>query len=193
MYENLGIRQHLRLVTKDQSEFSKECLDTASSRPEEFLGLLRHLWQFEGHIIRENETLMAKFETIVLPTLIETEDYYIDYTRAFLPVQSLFETYSRYLGSAFFPFIRLPGVKCIEDVTSDWSFLVKDLNIKCENNIDFQLALLEYFIDDKGTTPDSVDLEQLVDLYQSIDAHLTIASDKDEQKEKIRYEKRSLH
>jgi len=51
MYQHLGIRQHLRLVSYDRTSLSVECLDTARSRQAEFLGFLGHLWQYEGNLV----------------------------------------------------------------------------------------------------------------------------------------------
>ena len=183
MYQHLGIRQHLRLVSSDRSSLSAECLDTARTRHTEFLGLLGHLWPLEVDIVLANPPVLRELrQTPVL--CINGESAQLRDT--YLPLQPLLDVHKRFLGSEHFPFIQSSELSGQDQVPHLWSFLVKNLGVGFVDNVDFRLQLMKYL---KGANPDAEILSnpsRVVDLYQSLDACLRMSQDSEAKARKIR-------
>ena len=183
MYQHLGIRQHLRLVSSDRSSLSAECLDTARTRRAEFLGFLGHLWPLEVDIVLANPPALRELrKTRVL--CIDGESSQLRNT--YLPLQPLLDVHKRFLGNEHFPFIQWSELSGQDQVPHLWSFLVKNLGVGFVDNVDFRLQLVKFLKkanSDAGTlsNPSSV-----FDLYQSLDACLRMSQDSEAKARKIR-------
>ncbi|KAE9369948.1 hypothetical protein N431DRAFT_381328 [Stipitochalara longipes BDJ] len=167
MYKHLGIREHLRLVSSDRTSLSTQCLNTARTRPAEFLGFLGHLWPFESDIVLTTAPLLSDLkETDVLCINGERKEL----CETYLPLKPLLDVHRRFLGDECFPFIQLPELFDQDEVPHQWSFLVKNLGVGNQDNVSFRLQLMRSL---KEANPDAETLDnpsRVVDLYQSIDA-----------------------
>jgi hypothetical protein len=185
MHKYLGIRQHLRLVSSDRNSLSVECLDTAATRPAEFLGFLRHLWSSEGHIVLRTDPLLnALKETRVLCRNEKTEKLCDTY----LPLKPLLDVLRQFLGDEYFPFIQSSELFGQDEVSHLWSFLVRNLGVGNHDNVSFRLQLMRRL---KLANMDAQTLDnpsRVIDLYQSIDACSRISQDREATEMEILWE-----
>jgi hypothetical protein len=185
MHKYLGIRQHLRLVSSDRNSLSVECLDTAATRPAEFLGFLRHLWSFESHIVLKTGPLLNTLkETMVLCRNEKMEKL----CKTYLPLKPLLDVHRQFLGDEYFPFIQSSELFGQDEVSHLWSFLVRNLGVGNQDNVSFRLQLMRRL---KLANIDAQTLDnpsRVIDLYQSIDACSRISQDRDGTEEKILWE-----
>lgn len=182
MYQHLGIREHLRLVSPDQKSLSVECLDTANTRAGEFLGLLGHLWPFEGHIVRNIPLLLVELRWMAVLCMNGQMEVL---RNSYLPLQPLLDLHKRYLRNEYFPFIQSSEISGRDQVSPRWSFLVKDLKVGYQDNVGFRLQLMQCL---KHANNDAAMLEKpsrVVALYQSLDALSRISQDPSEEKKNI--------
>jgi hypothetical protein len=182
MHKYLGIRQHLRLVSSDRNSLSVECLNTADTRPAEFLGFLGHLWPFEGHIVLMTAPLLkALKETRVLCRNEKMEKL----CNTYLPLKPLLDVHTRFLGDEYFPFIQSSESFGQDEISHLWSFLVRNLGVGNKDDVSFQLKLLRKL---KWANLDAERLDnpsRVIDLYQSLDACLRISQNRQAEKRKI--------
>jgi hypothetical protein len=186
MHQHLGIRQHLRLVSRDRTSLSVECLNTARTRAAEFLGFLGHLWPFEG------DTVLAA-GPLLLTALKRTPVLCINGERemlrnTYLPLQPLLDVHRRFLGDEYFPFIQSPELSGQDQVPPLWSFLVRNLGVGYQDNVSFRLQLMRFLKeanDDAGMLDNP---SRVVDLYQSLDACLRMSQNPEAKKRNIRWE-----
>ncbi|KAK5994783.1 Protein NO VEIN-like protein [Cladobotryum mycophilum] len=59
LHEFIGVRERLRLVCRDGDDLSDAWYYIAENRPKKLLGLLKHLWTYEGPIITGSDDLTA--------------------------------------------------------------------------------------------------------------------------------------
>ncbi|KAH7378152.1 hypothetical protein BKA64DRAFT_585931 [Cadophora sp. MPI-SDFR-AT-0126] len=182
MHQHLGIRQHLRLVSSDQTSLSVECLDTATARQAEFLGFLGHLWPFEGNIVLTAAPLLTALKaTPILCMSGESEELRDTY----LPLKPLLDVYRHFLDTEYFPFIQSSELSSQDQVPDLWSFLVRDLGVGYQDNVSFRLELMRFL---KKANRDAGTLDnpsRVLDLYQSLDACLRMSQNPEANKRKI--------
>jgi hypothetical protein len=185
MHQHLGIRQHLRLVSRDRTSLSVECLNTASTRAAEFLGFLGHLWSFEGHIVLTTASLLTALKRT--PVLCINGQREI-LRNTYLPLQPLLNVHRRFMGDEYFPFIQSSELSGQDQVPDLWSFLVRNLGVGYQDNVSFRLQLMRSL---KEANDDAETLEnpsRLIDLYQSLDASLRMSQNPEAKKRKILWE-----
>jgi hypothetical protein len=185
MHQHLGIRQHLRLVSSDQTSLSAECLDTARTRAAEFLGFLGYLWPFEGDIVLTKASLLTALKrTSVL--CINGQRQMLRNT--YLPLQPLLNVHRRFLGDEYFPFIQSSELSGQGQVPDLWSFLARRLGVGYRDNASFRLQLMRFL---KKANDDAETLEnpsRVINLYHSLDASLRMSQNPEAKKRKILWE-----
>ncbi|KAK4641164.1 hypothetical protein QC761_609930 [Podospora bellae-mahoneyi] len=139
--QHIGIRTRLRLATKDvpngKPALSEEILHVAEHQPTKFIGLLHHLWEYEGESLASNETLCRHLGS--LEVLCEGGSRE-PLKNTILPTPKLRKLSQRYLeptyGSRFLQLeISLPNT------IGSWSFLAK-FNIIMDDDLLFYLIIL---------------------------------------------------
>lgn len=185
MYQHLGIRQNLRLVSCDRASLSIECLDTAKTRAAEFFDFLGHVWPFEGNIVLAKAPLLTALQkTPVLCINGKMESL----RNTYLPLQSLLDVHRRFLGDEYFPFIQSSKFSDQDQVPHLWSFIIKDLGVGYRDNVSFRLQLMRFL---KQANDDAETLDnpsRVVDLYQSLDGCLRMSQDRVVNKREIMLE-----
>ncbi len=185
MYKYLGIRENLRLVSSDRHSLSAECLDTVRNRSAEFLGFLGHLWPFEGDIVLTNAPLLTALKNTQVLCINGTREKLCE---TYLPLEPLLDVYRRFLGDRYFPFIESSELFGQDEVSHLWSFLVRNLGVRNQDDLSFRLKLMRFL---KQANPDAETLDnpsRVIDLYQSIDACSRISQNRETEKQRIRLE-----
>lgn len=182
MHQHLGIRQHLRLVSPDRASLSAECLDTAITRPTEFLGFLGHLWPFEGVDVLTTPPLLTALRAIKVLCMNGKKE---KLSKTYLPLQPLIEVYRCFLGDEYFPFIQSSELSGQDEAPDLWSFLVRNLGAGNKDNLCFRLQLMRSL---KRANPDAktlVNPTRVIELYLSLDACLRMSQDQGATKRNI--------
>ncbi|KAL7908107.1 hypothetical protein GGI35DRAFT_469887 [Trichoderma velutinum] len=161
----VGVRRHLRIISKDnKEELSKECLYVADHLPDRFLGYLRYSWDQESKDIESSSELITKLQYIHVNcyggkrrSLTETR----------LPLQKLKYQWDRFSrGSEFFPFLQLDNHKDThETYVKDWGFLVSCLGVQAEDDLSFYLDVLFWIINSLEEDDDIYDSSRIFELY----------------------------
>jgi hypothetical protein len=182
MYEYLGIRQHLRLVSSDRKSLSVECIDTATTRAAEFLGFLRYLWPFEEAIVLKNAPVV---DILLLTSVLCMHERKQTLDMTYLPLKPLVDAHRRYMGDEYFPFIQSSALVDVDESFQSWSFLTKHLEVGSQDDLGFRLELVRRLKDANQDAGKLENVSRLIDLYQSIDAFLRLSQDQDEWKRAI--------
>lgn len=185
MHQHLGIRQHLRLVSRDRISLSVECLDTAQTRAAEFLGFLGHLWPFEGEIVLTTASLLTALKRT--PVLCINGQREI-LRNTYLPLQPLLNVQRRFLGDEYFPFIQSSELSGQDQVPHLWSFLVRNLGVGYQDNVSYRLQLMRFLKEANGDAETLENPSRVIDLYQSLDASLRISQSTEAKKREILWE-----
>lgn len=178
MYSYLGIRRHLRLVSADRKSLSAECLDTASTRPAEFLGFLKYLWPSEGALVLEDALLVDALKATEVPTM-HGKMKRLDWT--YLPLKPLLDLHRRFLDDEYFPFLQTLNFVDYDEDSHLWSFLTKYLAVGNQDDLSFRLSLMRYLKDANPNAEMLSNPSRVIDLYQSIDAFIRLYMDKDDE------------
>ncbi|KAF5228970.1 hypothetical protein FANTH_14368 [Fusarium anthophilum] len=157
---SIGVRERLRLMSRDKRGLSDVFLYIFEHRPEKFLGLFEHLWLHEKSSLVTNRALRSKIEDLPAQKLCDV-NYSLTLKQAWLPLKYLRHSVDRYMEyHKQFPFLKLEE----SDITvgSKWHFLS------------------DYFSYIQRSCPDrpsDSQTQKVFDLYIAIYARLTVTSD----------------
>lgn len=176
LHSYVGIRRHLRLVTRDKSGLSPACKWISRYRPEKFLGFLKRLWPFEGKLALAADTSCAvDLRCTEVPCI---GGLMVELQSTYLPLPDLQNSCRRFMVEGErFPFVKLPADGNGEGMLEQWSFL-EDLWVGTKDNLYFSLEILSRL---RMANPDASkmrDISRLPDLYLSIDARLQDTEDR---------------
>jgi hypothetical protein len=170
LQENLGIRNKLRLVSRNGELLSPAWEYVAEFRPEKLLGLLQYLWSSEGGIISRNDDLKGYIRETDATCLCGTElpgECQLDQT--YLPLPSLLEQCARFMKpNENFPFLKLLGTLSVEQLSSNWIFLHTELGVKKDENVEFLLDILKWLKEANPEASSIEDHERICRLYGAI-------------------------
>lgn len=130
--EFIGIRDRLRLLTRSGDSLSDTFEDVAYNRPEKFLGLLQHLWEYEGQGISSGSDIASEIGVLPAGALCTDQRRPFDYQLSvcYLPLSNLRAQCARYIeGGEKFPFLNLLGDTSDEQIERNWGFLHSVLGV----------------------------------------------------------------
>ncbi|KAF5970597.1 hypothetical protein FBULB1_9625 [Fusarium bulbicola] len=172
---SIGVRERLRLMSRDKRGLSDVFLYIFEHRPEKFLGLFEHLWLHEKSGLVTNRALRLKIEDLAAQKLCGV-DYSLKLNEAWLPLKNLRHLVDRYMEyPKQFPFLKLEE----SDITvgSKWHFLSDYFSVSKDDSMDFLLQILQYIQRSCPERPSDSQTQKVFDLYIAIYARLTVTSD----------------
>ncbi|KAK4209476.1 hypothetical protein QBC37DRAFT_391255 [Rhypophila decipiens] len=206
LQDTLGVREKLRLVSRQGDSLSDTWDYVREYRREKLLGFLECLWKYEGSKIVGNQSLIDQIKRtwgkgLCIPAIEgddedeweEAEDDVLviwSFEHTWLPLPDLQTQRSRYLQeNEFFPFLALEGSDTMspEQISAKWAFLHKIFSVGKDENISFLLAILRsIYSSTYGRARSVTRPERIVNLYIAIDAKCTVAIDRGEERDLIR-------
>ncbi|KAF5659023.1 hypothetical protein FHETE_9651 [Fusarium heterosporum] len=183
--DSVGIRERLRLVSKDEPALSDSFLYVHEHRPERFLGLFERLWLHEKSSLVKNRALRSKIEDLSAKSLCGV-DFSLKLKEAWLPLKSLRELVNRYMEyPKQFPFLKLDESDTTELVGSKWSFLSDYFLVSKDDGVDFLLEILRYIQRSCPKPSSDGQTQKVFELYVAIYAKLTVTIDGSDARRKI--------
>ncbi|EWG44972.1 hypothetical protein FVEG_05926 [Fusarium verticillioides 7600] len=184
--DSIGVRERLRLVSRDKRGLSDVFLYVFEHQPEKFLGLFEHLWLHEKPGFVTSRALRWKIEDLPAQKLCGV-DYSIKLKEAWLPLNDLRHLVDRYMEyPKQFPFLKLEESETAEQIGSKWHFLSDYFSVSKDDSMDFLLQVLHYIQKSCPKRPSESQTRKVFDLYIAIYARLTVASDGPEARLKIK-------
>jgi hypothetical protein len=174
LYEDVGVRERLRLVSRDGTRLSDEWRYVAEHRPDKLLGLLGYLWQHES----TEEIEQAIFDEIsatdaskMCKGSIPPSSDTCDLEDTWLPLPHLEQQCRHFMEEEeFFPFLDLPDSDSQENFLARWAFLHTFIDVGKDDDTGFLLTILQWI---KSANRDAVTIfrpGRLWDLYAAIGA-----------------------
>ena len=154
---------------------SEELRFVLEKRPDQFLGFIQYLWAFDGPRVTKSPSLVAEIQGLPAQDL-STGDDALKLHETWVPLNVLREKVRHYMESPDkFPFVKL-GTETPTDMAihTQWSFLVKDLGVNSQDNMDFLLKILNS-IELSGDVLSSWQTEKVFELYTAINTRLQLA------------------
>jgi len=185
----VGVRERLRLVSRvKDSSLSREFKYVAQYVPEKLLGLLRHLWPYEGARVNANTAIQQKIKDISASQLCGQELLF-KYTLAdtWLPLPHLRDDCFHFMGQhGRFPFLELGHASSESEINVNWMFLHDNFSVGKDCSITFLLEVLTHI---SGANDDASTIREphrVFNLYRKIDRMLTASPNTSEERERIR-------
>lgn len=188
LYDFVGIRERLRVVSRNGDSLSEAFLYVLEHRPEKFLGLLEYLWPFErspSNNLREKIMNLPAKDLCGLSFPLRLRD-------SWLPLQNLRDSTSRYMEHPDqFPFLKFQDTEMTEQFATKWSFLSKYFSVKMDGNLEFLLEILRH-LERSCPKPSSICQTKAYYLYADVYIKLASAQDQEREKHKIAYASDSI-
>lgn len=186
LHKAIGVRERLRLVSPDGSKISDEVLHVAEHLPERFLGLLHHLWSYEGEQVRASRALCCQLGA--LQVLCEGGEKH-PLSRAILPTPQLKSLAARYLRLRVgenLPFLKLPMTLWDGNIL-EWKFL-EHLGVTGDDNLEFYLDMVGCIVDKSFETNRHPEQPyRILDLYKAIHWKCITSANPEGDREHIRH------
>lgn len=175
LFDFVGIREQLRLVNPSGESLSDAVMYVHQHRPEQFLGLLKHLWRNTSTEVRENQILRRTIKALSAKNLCGVS-YTISVEHTWLPVENLRDRVSLYLElPEHFPFLKIDSTGPSDQFSVEWSFLVVCFDVRKDENLDFYMDMLRYIQSSNPKVASVRQGQKIFDLYDAIYAKLTLA------------------
>ena len=181
-----GVRERLRLVSRDMTTLSAAFMYVFEHRNDQFLGAFEYLWHQEGHEIQKSRDLQQAVKDLPASQLCGVS-FPLKLQEAWLPLPNLRHSVRKYMEHPEeFPFLRIEESDGLDTLDRKWSFLSTYFSVGRQGNISFLLQILRR-IEGSCPTPSSVRQSQRVfELYVALDATLLLANDQERESSKIR-------
>lgn len=170
LHRTLGVRERLRLVSRDGDSLSDTWKFVAKHRPEKLLGLLKYLWTYEGSDVSRRPDLIAAIrgtsaQDLCSPRLSSP----CTLQQTYLPLTTLRHECRRFLGEAVeFPFLELEGFSSSPESSASWMFLHSSFLVGTNQDLTFYLDILTHMkITERKPLPVRRD-QQVLDLYATM-------------------------
>ncbi|XEU94732.1 hypothetical protein FSHL1_000016 [Fusarium sambucinum] len=181
----IGIRERLRLVSRDERALADTFLYIHEHRPEKFLALFEYLWLHEKSNLIKNRTLRSKIEDLPAKSLCGV-DFSLKLKETWLPLKSLRELVDRYMEHpGQFPFLKLEESGTTEQVGSKWNFLSDYFSVRKDDSVDLLLEILRCIERSCCEPLSDSQTRKVFDLYVAIYAELAVTSDGSDTRRKI--------
>lgn len=166
MYGYVGVRDDIRLLSRDKKSLSKECKHVAEHQNHKFLGFLKHVWPRQWVAMPNPNDIRRELRSIYVPC-IHGEKAFL--SACYMPLAELRSVQSRFTDKGILPFL---DILSSDDASllSEWSFLTKDVLVYFKNDLEFRLNLLEAFGCEAGSRLTTQEASGLLNLYQYIEA-----------------------
>jgi len=149
--ELLSVQTYPTLLRPDSSKslLSKVCLHIAENLPSDFLGFLRHVWEYNEEDAIDNEKFIQRMKKIKV--LCKGEDcWMLRMSGTYLPLPSLREKCLDLMGDDFFPFLHLDEPPPSDEDTGGWGFLRTHLGVGADDNLRFYVDMLYWIREASG-------------------------------------------
>ncbi|KAI1054575.1 hypothetical protein LB506_010651 [Fusarium annulatum] len=181
----IGVRERLRLISRDKRGLSDVFLYVFSHRPEKFLGLFEHIWLHEKSSLVANRALRSKIEDLPAKKLCGV-DFSLKLKETWIPLKCLRDLVDRYMEyPKQFPFLKLEESDTTELIGSKWHFLSEYFSVSKDDSMDFLLQMLFHIQRSCPERPSDSQTQKVFDLYIAIYARLTVSSDGPDARRKI--------
>ncbi|CAF3608899.1 unnamed protein product [Fusarium graminearum] len=171
----IGIRERLRLVSRDGRNLSDTFLYIHEHRPEKLLSLFEHLWLYEKSNLMRNQTLRSKIEDLAAQSLCGV-DFSLKLKETWLPTKALRELVDRYMDHReHFPFLDLDESGTTE-LGKKWNFLSDYFSVRKDDTVDFLLEILRCIERSCSDSLTDSQIHKVFDLYVAIYAKLAVTS-----------------
>jgi hypothetical protein len=178
LHEVLGVKTRLSLVSQEGDKLSRTWTFIAENRPEKLLGLLRHLWGYEGSILSKQSKIIdairnTSAKDLCNPRLLSSCNLH----QTYLPFETLRQECRRFLDeSDEFPFLELEGFSSSLESGTGWMFLNSVFLVGKETNLAFYLDVLSRLkSSDHQAVPLSKD-QRVLDLYATMGPYVSRSS-----------------
>jgi hypothetical protein len=186
LFDFVGIRERLRLVNHSEESLSETVMYVHEHRPDQFLGLLKYLWQDASPEIRANQILRRNMKALPAKDLCGAS-YAISLGETWLPFKNLRDHVSLYMESPqHFPFLKIDSISPADQFSVEWSFLAEYSGVRKEENLDFYMDILRYIQKSHPKTASVLQGQKIFDLYAAIYAKLTLSRNQLEDQRKIK-------
>lgn len=172
--DSLGIRERLRLVSRQGDSLSEEFQYVAKYSPGRLLGLLRNLWPYEGSLVQSNSALKGAIRKIGAKHLCGQEqppNRTLEGT--WLPLPRLQQMCSRFMeGHEYesFPFLKLEEHASSEDdIKTNWMFLHEHFSVRTDDSVRLLLQILVHIWAANQDASTLNRVHRLFDLYSEIE------------------------
>jgi hypothetical protein len=144
LYDALGVRERLRLMSRKGDSLSDTWIFVAEHRPEKLLGLLKHLWGYEGPELSKRPDLVAAVRNTSAKNLCNPKlSSSCSLQKTYLPSSTLRQECSRFLEeSEEFPFLELEGFSSSPESSAGWMFLSSVFLVGENQSLAFYLDVL---------------------------------------------------
>ncbi|KAJ9427185.1 hypothetical protein QL093DRAFT_2631144 [Fusarium oxysporum] len=169
--------------TVGASETLSNALDYVSKHhKDKFLGILEHLWVFEGPAILKCPALVSKIKGLPALTLCSV-DSSRELQITWFPSNHLKSYVRNFMEHPDeFPFLKLDEEKDINlALASKWAFLTKNLGVKWKYDLSFLLEILKSIRRHSGTALSSSQIEKVLALYATIGEKFPLSTIEDKE------------
>ncbi len=189
LHDFVGVRERLRLVSRDHGSLSDTWAYVAKHRPKKLLGMLKYLWSYEGTIVQNKEGLKAKIRRTRAERLCKPEVLYTCYLdETYLPLSDLQKLGTRFMEPhEHFPFLDLEFDESDGQLRAKWMFLNTFLAVGLNNDVQFLLDILHWIKEQNIDAWTVKNHGRLVELYIAIDAKCLGAVEQQAERAKVRY------
>lgn len=172
-YDYLGVRERIRLISRDGKSLSEAFEYVLNHRPSSFLGLFESLWPHERETLIANAALRRRIQELEATKLCNVK-YKLSLEQTWLPLDNLKEIVNRYTESTEifpldnFPFLTIDAKQMTGQADSKWKFLWQYFSVNFIDNLGFLLAILSSIQSACRSKPSVRLSERIFDLYVAI-------------------------
>lgn len=175
LYDYVGVRERVRLLTPTERNLSDAWIHVTEHRPDKVLGLLEYLWQFEGTKIASNPTLTAMIaktdakklcgKELMVPCVLE---------ETYMPFPNLRRLREHFMEQQEqFPFLEIENLQSTETLSTKWMFLNTNFRVGKDEDWKFLMCILRWIKDSNPKASSLRRQQRVMDLYVAIDAKCT--------------------
>ncbi|KAH7131532.1 hypothetical protein B0J13DRAFT_529518 [Dactylonectria estremocensis] len=182
--DSVGIRERLRLLSRNGDALSDAFLYVLEHHPDKFLGLFEHLWLHERSNLLRKRTLRSQIENLSAKHLCGV-NFSLKLKETWLPFKNLRDPVKRHMEHPEqFPFLKVEDSDMTQLFGTRWDFLNEYFSVGKDDSMDFLIEILRC-VERSCPEPSLSQSQKVFDLYFVIYAKLAVA-DEPEARRKIR-------
>ncbi|KZF20943.1 hypothetical protein L228DRAFT_223072 [Xylona heveae TC161] len=187
LHSAVGVRERLRLVSRNGDTLSEIWFYVAKHRPKQLLGLLEYLWKNPRLDFKKDYTLESKiYETSAKELCIAEFSLTCGLNLTYLPLPQLQQQCLHFMnGAKNFPFLELEEPVSSEELNAKWKFLHTDFCVGMNDDFEFLFDILHWIHKAKPRSLSGREIELLLDLYVAIDAKILSTVDQEASRDDI--------
>ncbi|EEY19489.1 conserved hypothetical protein [Verticillium alfalfae VaMs.102] len=190
LYDHLGVRRRLRLISQNRHEISQQFTSVLDHHPAKWLGLFEYLWRHEESLFKEKQYLKEYLSGLQIDELCKPPlEVYCELKNSYLPLPHLQQQCRRFMGndSTHFPFLSLEGNEDEEAFLTKWLFLHTKFQVRKEDDTRFLLDMLFRISNVESTSALTDKCRTIMDLYVAIETRSQGATDRQAAKDAIEH------